>query len=258
MVLRSCFSSVLFFLLLLQGQGFASYSFSPIMQEFSPLGNGSTHLFHVVNPNPDPVALQCYIAERKVNEEGVETLNEKAAEGLFLLYPPQIVLTEGQQQVIRVSWLGPSQIDTEQAYRLVCNQIPVDLRGVQEIPEEERSSELSQIKLLYNYSAALYVVPEDARSHVELESVREAFGEGEEKYLEVLFHNKGRKHQILKDLIVKFSSNDTGEEILALDKDAFEGGLNVLAGGKRLYRLKWPENLPPLPLKIDYDFTGKS
>lgn len=235
----------------------AVYTFTPIVQEFAPSGTDSTKTFQVKNPSTEPVALQFVIAERTADEKGNEILDIDVAEDLFLIYPAQVVLMPEQQQVVRVSWLGENTVQKELAFRLMSKQLPIDLRTKQEREAEKGNVDKHQIRLLYNYSAALYVVPEGAQPNIVLESVREVNDEDGTKWVEASFYNKGLKHQVLKDLTLSIVSNETGEASFSFEKEMFVGGLNVLAGHKKMYRLPWPKDLSALAGDFEFDYLGK-
>ena len=60
--------------------------------------------------------------------DGIET-NQDANDD-FIVYPPQLIVPPGTQQVIRVTWIGEPEPPIELAYRLIAEQLPINLSQV--------------------------------------------------------------------------------------------------------------------------------
>ena len=150
----------------------------------------------------------------------------------------------GQEQAIRVQWIGDPAPAQELAYRLIAEQLPIDLGEAQE--------EGGQMKLLVRYIASLYVVPDGAKPDVSLVSAGPAAdGSG----LELVFQNAGSAHALLSDLVLTISGG--GNEVV-LTKDQLEtvAGQNVLAGRTRHFVMPWPAGITPGPVEASFTYGG--
>ncbi len=249
-------SSLLFFSVAIPS--WANYSFTPIVQQFSPKGTDATHFFHLYNPSNTPIALQCTLAKRDVDENGMEILDEEAAEDLFLIYPSQIILPPNKTQVLRVSWLGENELKRELAYRLLCKQLPIDLAKLSKNKNiDTPSKEKREVRLLFNYSAAIYITPEGVAPNLYLETAKNIKDEDGNPLLELVFNNEGTEHKILRDIVLTISSEGAKNKNVTLTTSDFQGGLNILSGKKKRFIFPWPEELPFGSPNVEYDFFGK-
>jgi len=218
-----------FALMLLLGVAAPAHAFRlvPIEMEFAPAGRGATQTFRVENDSADPVAVELRILARRMSEQGEDQLTE--VPDAFLVFPEQIVLQPNQSQSVRVQWTGDANPAKELAFRLVAEQLPVDLgrappRG-------------GQVRLLMRYIASVYVTPPTARADVAVTGV-EARG----KQLEVSVTNRGGMRQILRDPVLSLRA---GGKTIELRGDQLAGlaGENVLAGASRRFLIPWPAGL---------------
>ena len=136
-------------------------TFTPIEMDFSPTGRGATQIFRLENNTAEPAAVEMVIKSRAMAINGDDVLGD--ADDQFSIFPPQLVLQPGQMQSVRVQYTGAASIDKERAFRLVVEQLPVDLG---ETPQDG-----GRMRLLVKYIASLYVVPRNVRA---LLSVSEA------------------------------------------------------------------------------------
>ncbi len=234
--------------LLLFGSGAAfAFTLKPVKQDFTPSGPGTIQSFQLENDGNENVALRIKIFVREMDEHGKEEL--LPAEGLFLIYPPQIVLKPKSSQTLKIQWRGQSRVDTELAYRLLVEQLPVNF--------QEDTTPGGKIRILVRYMGALYVVPSRLKHDVVLESSAPAVNDKGEKGVEVVFHNRGNAHTLLGELEIKASLPDAmSGEPLTLKSDELRGisGENVLPGKKRRFFLPLPEKYVRDDVRIDFDF----
>jgi len=199
-------------------------TFSPIEMDFSPTGRGATRIFRLENNTSEPTAVEMTIKSRAMAINGDDVLGD--AEDQFNIYPPQLVLQPGQFQSVRVQYVGSATLDNERAFRLVAEQLPVDLG---EAPQDG-----GRMRLLVKYIASVYVVPRNVRA---LLSVSEAqiVSEGAQRWLQVKVQNDGGTRKILKNAKLIIGP-------LSLSGDALLGmeGENVLAQTARVFRVKLP------------------
>ena len=199
-------------------------TFTPIEMDFSPTGRGATQIFRLENNTAEPAAVEMVIKSRAMAINGDDVLGD--ADDQFSIFPPQLVLQPGQMQSVRVQYTGAASIDKERAFRLVVEQLPVDLG---ETPQDG-----GRMRLLVKYIASLYVVPRNVRA---LLSVSEAqiVKEDAQSWLRFKVQNDGGTRKILKNTKLIVGT-------LSLSGDALTGveGENVLAQTARVFRVKLP------------------
>ena len=184
-----------------------AFKLTPIEMEFSPSGRGATQTFVIENPGAAPEAIELRTYSRSMDAMGEDILVEDIDN--FVVFPAQVILQPGQEQAIRVQWIGDPAPAQELAFRLIAEQLPIDLGEAQE--------EGGQMKLLVRYIASLYVVPDGAKPDVALVSAGPSVdGSG----LELVFENSGSAHALLSELVL--TVNGGGNEVV-LSKEQLEG-----------------------------------
>ena len=236
--------SALFFLTIPAAHAF---KLVPIRMEFEPAGRGANQAFRLENDSSNSVPVQISMLTRQMDLDGMET--NAPAEDDFLVYPPQVLLKPKQVQTVRVKWLGNPKPQKELAYRILAEQLPVDL-------DKEKPSG-SKINLLVRYLGAVYIVPKGAKADVVLESAVPKNNSESKRGIELVLHNQGTAHAILSDLRLKIQA---GGKTIELGAEALPkmAGENLLAGQKRRFALPWPEGLPDEPLRVSFDFSKPS
>ena len=173
---------------------------------------------------------------RAMEPNGTDRLTP--ADDAFIVYPEQIVLMPGQDQSVRVQYMGDASPDAELAYRLVAEQLPVDLGG--------GDPQGGQVRLLVRYVASVYVMPDGVRPRAAVASARPVTEDGR-RQLELIVENGGTSRQILREPVLQLSS---GGRTVTLEGAALAAlaGENVLAGARRRFLLPWPSGLDEGPL----------
>jgi fimbrial chaperone protein len=221
-----------------------AFKLVPILMEFEPAGRGANRAFRLENDSNSTVAIEVSMLTREVNLDGVES--NEPAEDEFLVYPPQVLLGPKQTQTVRVRWLGDPNPEKELAYRIVAEQLPVNLES------EQRSG--ARINVLIRYIGSVYIAPKGAKADVVLESAVSKTNAAGEAGIELIFHNRGTARAMLQELRLTIQAGDNRIE---LEGDALPQvtGPNLLAGERRRYALPWPEGLPNEgPLRVTFDF----
>ena len=216
----------------------------PFIAEFAPSGTGATQLFRVENDGDQPVAVQISMVHRKMESDGRETMPE--ADDDFAVFPPQLVLTAREVRTVRVQYLGDPKPEREAAYRIIAEQLPVDL---------DATPSGARLRLLVRYEGAIYVVPPDVSPRAvvkSLESVRRPDGS---PGLAITVENSGTAHALLSDLRLVVKSAD-GASMQLDQPEQLEGmlGENVLAGVSRRFVIGWPQGLKPSALSASMTF----
>jgi fimbrial chaperone protein len=214
--------------------GAFAFQFSPIVMDFAPAGANAVKTFRVTNPGEEAIAVQISVVHRKMSLHGEDITREAPNE--FLVYPSQVILEAGQQQAVRVQWLGDPGIQVERAYRIIAEQLPVDLA------EGERRQ--GQLSIMFRYVGSLYVVPRGARPDVQVESARIMQTDGDDCRVRIVLHNRGNAHVLLHNLTVFLAPKDgSGRYELGPDRLAGMTGENMLAQHRRVFTIHCPEGL---------------
>jgi fimbrial chaperone protein len=214
--------------------GAMAFQFSPIVMDFAPAGADSVKTFRVTNPGEEAIAVQVSVVRRSMSLHGKDITQDASEE--FLVYPSQMILKPGQQQAVRVQWLGDAEIDVERAYRIIAEQLPVDL-----VQGEKRQGQLS---IMFRYVGSLYVVPRMVRPDVRVESVRIVKQEDGSCGVMIVLYNRGNAHVLLHDLAVTLTPKDAaGGYELGPNELAGMSGENMLAQHRRRFTIDCPEGL---------------
>ncbi len=227
--------SVIGLLLVLFALPAYGFNFSPIVADFEPSGPGARQTFRLTNPNADSIPVEITVFERRMTVDGQDVLEPSDD---FVVFPTQAILAAESSRVVRVQYVGPADINTEKAYRIIAEQLPVDLEALEE--------GTARLNLLFRYVGSMYVVPTNAASDVVIESVERVDVEGILS-LAIVLHNHGNAHAILEDLVVELSTRPfaSTDGVVRLDGDELEGmrNQNVLAGHTRRFVLPLPTEL---------------
>jgi fimbrial chaperone protein len=120
------------------------YRVEPLIVTLAPSGEQSRNEIVITNTLNKRIALQFKMRERSVTKDGQETRSPEKKD--FIIAPPQTLLDPGEKQIVRIQYVGPSNIDSENAYRLIAD--PVQVRK----PE---NMEGTQVNVLIRYEAAI-------------------------------------------------------------------------------------------------------
>lgn len=221
-----------------------AYRVVPLTIELEPSGRGSQGQFRVINDTERPVALQVTIQKRETAIDGADVLTP-TEEGQFVLFPPQMVLRPGQSQAVRVQWRGSATPEKELAFRVITEQLPINL-------QRERQGG-AQVTLLLRYEGTLYVSPANAAPVVAVDSAKAATNEEGQQRLTVTLSNTGTRHAILGNLKLSVTA---GGQSVTMTPEQLEGmtGANMLAGATREFSVPWPEGLPVGPVEVGLEF----
>lgn len=218
----------------------AALTFTPIEMDFSPSGRGATQTFRLANNDAEPAAVEITVKSRAMARNGEDVLGE--ADDQFSIFPTQVVLQPGQVQSVRAQYIGDAAIEHEKAFRLIAEQLPVD---VGQAPQTG-----GRMRLLVKYVASVYVLPRNAKPSLNVTDaslVREPDGQ---RWLDVTVRNGGGSRKIIKNAALLI-----GE--LKLSGEALSGmeGENLLAQTTRVFRLKAPAQLSAIqaPVRLVLD-----
>lgn len=221
----------------------AAFKFTPFSQDFEPAGSKASHTFYVTNDGDTAIAVEITIRHRAMAADGSDSLDD--AEDDFVLFPSQIVLPAGQRQAVRVQYIGSPGIDTEKAYRIIAEQLPIDL-------DSEAKTGVN-IDFLLRYVGAIYVVPSGAVGRIEV-GTAEIRKSGAGRELALTLRNEGNAHVILRDASMKVVDPRGGTFELTGDALGEVQSGNVLARAERTFIIPVAPGLPTGAARVDLDF----
>lgn len=214
-----------------------AFRLTPMVQEFSPAGQGTRQTFTVINNENRPIAVRIEFAHRDIDIHGNETLED--ASGKFSAFPPQMVVQPDSRQVVRVQWRGEPSVEKEQAYRLIARQLPVEF--------DREQQEGVSLNIMFVYQASVYVSPPEEQVDVVIEDVERTVDEEGNPLLSLELNNRGNVRTVIDDpsVTIRSTQNGTSEEITLQGAQLGPlSGVNVLAGNRRIVSVPWPDELP--------------
>ncbi len=214
-----------------------SFTFSPMSETIELKGERKGAQFTIQNEGASNIAVELTVKERVMDEEGKEELKDTNDVSIF---PPQIIVSPGVKRTIRVSYNGKDDIKMEKNYRVIAEQLPLNV--------DEKNKSNTGIKMLMKYVAALYAAPDNTKSEIQLLSQT-----SNGKEMKLVIENKGGRHQLINNPVIKFLHKGNKGEIKASDLPGLAGE-NILAGHKRIFIIKTSKTIPEdarLELKFD-------
>jgi len=214
-----------------------SFKFNPMSQSIDLSEKQTTVQFSVENQSPESMAIELTVKGRTMNEDGHEEL---PADANIAIFPPQMIIPSKEKRTVRVTWNGSKKIESEKAFRVIAEQLPLKLN--------EKAKKATGIQMLMKYMAALYVTPDNAKSSlaVTLSSVSE-------DSLSVVVRNDGTKHQILNHPVVTFMNKENKWTFKEAELPGLAGE-NVLARSGRKFTIKTTQKIPKdsvVTIKVD-------
>ncbi len=215
----------------------AAFNFSPMSQSIDLGEQRRGAQFLIENDGASNIAVELSVRERRMGEDGTETLNETTD---ITVFPPQIIIPPGDKRTVRVSYTLKDMPEKEKNYRLIAEQLPLKV--------DAKTKDQAGIKMLMKYVAALYATPPNTRPDIKLLSYKKT---GDELLLEL--ENQGGRHRLVTNPVLRYEKEGIKGELRSADLPGL-GGENVLAGHRRLFRIKSLKTIPPgakVDLRID-------
>lgn len=207
MWMRSRVKTVLLFILLTSGVATVdAFQFTPLSQEIVLNQVRPSSNFTVENTTSEPIAVQIRAFTREITLDGSEVNNP--ASDLLQIYPSQIILQPGDIQVVRVRWTGSVELQKGQAFRIIAEQLPINLK-------RDQADTGSTLRILLRYSATLFVEPVDAYPEIVLVSAESV--EGERDRYRLVIRNDGTGYARLNTGSITLVRGGLSREISWLD-----------------------------------------
>lgn len=226
-----------------------AFRFSPFRVKFEPAGAGANQIFTVENDTNAPASVQIRIVTREVDVDGGE--KNADAEKDFTIYPAQMVLKPHTTRSVRVQWLGDPKLKEEKAYRIIAEQLPVNL--------DKQKPKTSAVKFLVTYRGALFVTPPGLAHNVTLDFTGTTQDASGKKMLEIVLHNRGTQHALLRNLKLDIK-DDKGNSVSLAGQNQLKGitGEGILAKHRRRFMIPRPTELTGKVKHIDFTFDKQA
>jgi fimbrial chaperone protein len=228
-----------------------AFKISPFDSQMAPSGPRAKLDYLLENDSSDPTAVQISIVGREQAANGGESLPDAGDQ--FLVFPAQLILLPNEKRTVRVQWLGSVKPAKELAFRLVAEQLPVDLRR----PGAARNN----LQILVRYETALYVLPPGVHTNPARDLLVQRAESGRNRLgqptMDVTIVNNGPEHIQLQNAVLSVRSADG--KTATLSSQRLTGsvlGENILAGSVRRFRLPWPRELAVGPVSATLEVKG--
>jgi len=195
---------------------------TPLSIVLKPSGGGTKQSVRVTNESNKPIAVQFSVTTRKqINNKEIRTPADKD----FMIYPPQTIIPAKTTQKVRVEWLGSGNMQKEQAYRFIAEQVHVSLDAQKQ----------TGVNMLMTLIGGLYVQPSGTKSIVQVKAVQRHGNQ-----LAVTLTNSGTRHQILRFATLNLKGSG---KVLSLKGKSLKGieGNNVLSGATKRFLIPLPK-----------------
>ncbi len=204
-----------------------AFNFSPMSQSIE-LGEGKKGgQFMLENEGATNIAVELTVKERQMDEHGEETLVDTKDIAIF---PPQIIIPPHEKRTIRVTFNSKEELQSEKSYRVIAEQLPLKV--------DKKTKDQAGIQMLMKFVAALYATPAGAKSEVKVLSQT-----SNGKELVLLLENKGNKHQLLNNPVLKYLHEGAKGEFKSSELPGLVGE-NILANSKRKFVIPSKRAIP--------------
>ena len=201
------------------------------------LGRNRVVEFTLRNSANEHVAMKAGVFYRNPNERGEEGEHRPVKGDLFEVVKPNIILyPKGDKKgrdvkKFRIYYTGNTKLAKEQAYRVIAQQVPVDLN--------RNKKTQNKMKFLAKFVGALYITPPKAKPDLKVKNVKRS---GNRVYFDVV--NNGTRRDFIEDLKINFEGRDkNGKTVFSKRelKDIYHH--TILAGKKRKFIFEIPRNI---------------
>ncbi|MEO5867940.1 MAG: fimbria/pilus periplasmic chaperone [Sphingomonas sp.] len=133
---------------------------SPMVVEMTTAGARASARIEVQNVGAALLPFETRITRLDYDAQGRTV--ETPADADFLVFPPQGSLPPNARQVIRVQWVGASDLPASQSYYMSVNQLPVALGP------QSGTGTGGEVQIVYHMKALITVAPPNAKPMVQV------------------------------------------------------------------------------------------
>ncbi|MBT5954617.1 hypothetical protein HOG98_07840 [bacterium] len=208
---------------------------------FSTTGLNSTKTIHIRNESTGYEAYEITSFARNLDIDGQDILSTSDD---FIIEPRQILVEPKSEMFVTCSYIGPEDIDIEQAYRFKFKSVPLP-KGNNRI-KTKKGVAGGNVGMTMHYLKSAYVTSQEFQSNIEISNgVHEKDEEGNE-WLKMVFVNTGSKHHVLRktELIIYLK-----DKKIKLNPEELKLIL-ILANSKIEKKIPWPEGVLPDNLNL--------
>ena len=209
-----------------------AYRVTPLLIELADSGRERSGQLRVENTTDRPLTFEAYAVDWTISESG-ERRTERSGAPLRV-FPPQAIVPPGENQVVRVEWVG-GPVEQSRDFIFRVDQLPVDF-----IPEEQEGS---RVQFLFNFGAAVHVSPQGARPDLAIASANRENGAAQ-----VRMRNSGDRHVYLGDRGLTVSAGGVTQEYTGDELADAMGNALIAADAAREVRIALPADFPAGPL----------
>lgn len=143
----------LFFTLMVISFSIKAFQVEPFIQLMEPIGKKSNATFKITNTTDKPLPIETELLKSSLNSDDIESTIESED---FFIMPPQTLIPANSSQVFRVRYLGGSEINKSEPYRVLFKQLSLD--------QSEKKG--SHVEVLFNFSALILLSPMNAKEEL--------------------------------------------------------------------------------------------
>lgn len=220
-----------------------AFKFSPMSTSIDLDDKKKSTQFYLENDTNQPIAIVVKAMTREMDQKGTEV--NKDVKDEISVYPNQMIIPPNEKRSVKVSWLGKDSLEKEGAYRLVAEQLPIEL--------EKGKKDKANIKVLLRYVAALYINNSKTSPKIELKKIEQT-----DKNVLFFVENLGTRHQVLFNASL-YVQNEKGKKEMTIQASDLKGlsGENILAGKTRVFTFaktgKFKNITPSSKVIIDFE-----
>jgi fimbrial chaperone protein len=200
---------------------------SPITAELD-FARQRTGVITVINPGAArPLPIKVSVKTWSMDSAGTD---RRGATDDILVFPGQFVLAPTERRSVRLAARYKDKPDVERTYRVIVQELPIDLEG--------QTKQKTGVKLVTSYAIALYVRPNNPESRLLLTGV-----ERRPDGLLFTIRNEGNAHSHLRKLTLRFTQ---GAKMARVDDPKQLPRFlseNLLAGSERHFTWRWPADI---------------
>lgn len=219
-----------------------AYDLKPIVIQLAPSGGGASQMIMVTNTEDAPIAIEAKTFQRTQSRDGTEMLEPENED--IILAPPQMIIPPKTSQTFKVQWIGNPRPDKELAFRLITEQLQIEL------PEAPTTTQkTADVRLQYRYEAALYITPAKSAPALTVDGAELVKDDKGAPMLKLSLTNGGTRRAIPDKPELTLTPGVGGNAVtLSGDQLNALAGKNILAGESRDILMPWPEALPQGPV----------